>query len=87
MHIGILQTGHVPDALADRHDDYDAMFARLLDGHGLTFDTYPVVDMVLPGSIHAAELDAFNDPPARRVSDFVSVSRANMVGFMPRLAW
>ncbi|RDE10655.1 TIGR01459 family HAD-type hydrolase [Pelagibacterium lacus] len=43
--------------------------------------------LFITGSIHAAELDAFNDPPAKRVSDFVSVSRANMVGFMPRLAW
>jgi HAD superfamily hydrolase (TIGR01459 family) len=43
--------------------------------------------LFITGSIHAAELDAFNDPPARRVSDFVSVSRANMVGFMPRLVW
>ncbi|WP_417579992.1 TIGR01459 family HAD-type hydrolase [Pelagibacterium sp.] len=43
--------------------------------------------LFITGSIHAAELDAFNNPPARRVSDFVSVSRANMVGFMPRLVW
>ena len=43
--------------------------------------------LFITGSIHAAELDAFNDPPAKRVADFVSVSRANMVGFMPRLAW
>lgn len=43
--------------------------------------------LFITGSIHATELDAFNDPPAKRVADFVSVSRANMVGFMPRLAW
>ena len=43
--------------------------------------------LFITGSIHAAELDAFNNPPAKRVADFVSVSRANMVGFMPRLAW
>ena len=43
--------------------------------------------LFVTGSIHAAELDAFNNPPAKRVADFVSVSRANMVGFMPRLAW
>lgn len=43
--------------------------------------------LFITGSIHAAELDAFNNPPTKRVADFVSVSRANMVGFMPRLVW
>lgn len=43
--------------------------------------------LFITGSIHAEELDAFNNPPPKRVADFVSVSRANMVGFMPRLAW
>lgn len=43
--------------------------------------------LFITGSIHAAELDAFNNPPPKRVADLVSVSRANMVGFMPRLAW
>ena len=43
--------------------------------------------LFITGSIHATELDAFNNPPAKRVADLVSVSRANMVGFMPRLAW
>jgi HAD superfamily hydrolase (TIGR01459 family) len=43
--------------------------------------------LFITGSIHAEELDAFNDPSPKRVSDFVSVSRANMVGYMPRLVW
>lgn len=43
--------------------------------------------LFITGSIHADELDAFNDPPAKRVYDFVSVSRANTIGYMPRLAW
>lgn len=43
--------------------------------------------LFITGSIHAAELDAFNNPPAKRVADLVSVSRANMIGFMPRLMW
>ncbi|MDF0599944.1 type 1 glutamine amidotransferase [Psychromarinibacter sp. C21-152] len=55
MKIGILQTGHLPDTLLDSYPEYPAMFERLLDGHGFSFDTYPVVDMVLPGSIHAAD--------------------------------
>lgn len=48
MLIGILQTGHFPDTLQDQHGDYDAMFARLLDGHGFTFRTWNVVDMDFP---------------------------------------
>lgn len=43
--------------------------------------------LFITGSIHAEELDAFNNPPAKRVADFVSVSRARMVGYMPKLAW
>jgi ribonucleotide monophosphatase NagD (HAD superfamily) len=43
--------------------------------------------LFITGSIHAAELDAFNNPPAKRVADLVSVSRANLIGFMPRLVW
>ena len=44
MQIGILQTGHAPDALIEKAGDYPAMFARLLDGRGLTFRTWAVVD-------------------------------------------
>lgn len=43
--------------------------------------------LFITGSIHAEELDAFNNPDPKRVSDFVSVSRANMIGYMPRLTW
>ena len=52
MKIGILQTGHAPDELLHDRGDYDAHFARLLDGNGFTFRTYNVVDMDFPGSIH-----------------------------------
>ncbi|WP_306152381.1 type 1 glutamine amidotransferase [Roseovarius sp. MMSF_3281] len=48
MKIGILQTGHVPDIVLDELGDYDAMFARLLDGHGFTFQTWNVVDEDYP---------------------------------------
>jgi GMP synthase (glutamine-hydrolysing) len=37
MKIGILKTGHAPDIVLDSLGDYDAMFARLLDGHGFEF--------------------------------------------------
>lgn len=48
---------------------------------------YGVPLLFITGSIHAEELDAFNDPSPKRVHDFVSVSRANMIGYMPRLSW
>ncbi|GGA56424.1 TIGR01459 family HAD-type hydrolase [Pelagibacterium lentulum] len=43
--------------------------------------------LFVTGSIHAEELDAFNDPDPKRVADFVSVSRARMAGYMPKLKW
>ena len=45
MKIGILQTGHAPDEVLGPMGDYDAMFARLLGGHGFVFQTFNVVDM------------------------------------------
>lgn len=48
---------------------------------------YGIGLLFITGSIHAEELDAFNNPLAKRVEVFVSVSRANMIGYMPRLAW
>ncbi|WP_425050006.1 type 1 glutamine amidotransferase [Psychromarinibacter sp. S121] len=55
MKIGILQTGHLPDALQSEFPDYPTMFENLLAGQGFSFETYPVLEMVLPGSIHAAD--------------------------------
>jgi GMP synthase (glutamine-hydrolysing) len=55
MKIGILQTGRSPEELRTKHGDYDAMFRRLLAGHGFEFVTWPVLDGVLPSSVHAAE--------------------------------
>lgn len=51
MKIGILQTGHAPDALRPMYGDYPDLFAKLLDGQGFTFKTYRVVDMEFPDSI------------------------------------
>ncbi len=51
MLIGILQTGLAPDALSPEMGDYPDMFARLLDGHGFTFQTFRVVDGVFPPSV------------------------------------
>ncbi len=55
MHIGILQTGLVPDALKERMGDYPDMFVRLLDGHGFTFTTWVVCEGEMPPGIDAAD--------------------------------
>lgn len=55
MKIGILQTGHAPDVVLDELGDYDAMFARLFDGHGFDFQTWNVVDDDFPGEVDAAD--------------------------------
>ncbi len=55
MKIGILQCGHAADEVRPEHGDYDAMFTRLLAGHGFSFQTWHVVDMDFPASIHAAD--------------------------------
>lgn len=53
--IGILQTGHAPDDILKDMGDYDAMFARLLAGHGLSYATYNVVDNQFPDSVDACD--------------------------------
>lgn len=55
MKIGILQTGHAPDALLPETGDYDTMFARLLAGHGFAFETYSVVDGTFPSGPDACD--------------------------------
>ncbi len=55
MHIGILQTGLAPEALTADMGDYPDMFARLLAGHGFTFQIYRVVDKQFPRDPHEAD--------------------------------
>lgn len=55
MLIGILQTGHAPEALRAGFGEYPDMFARLLAGRGFSFESYAVVDGRFPASVHAAE--------------------------------
>lgn len=55
MKIGILVTGHVNEALSDDYGDYPGMFTRLLDGYGFAFETWNVVDMEFPASVHDAD--------------------------------
>ncbi|SEN19974.1 GMP synthase-Glutamine amidotransferase [Loktanella fryxellensis] len=55
MHIGILQTGHAPDAMRPDTGDYADLFQRLLGGHDFDFTTWDVVDMQFPDGVHAAQ--------------------------------
>jgi GMP synthase-like glutamine amidotransferase len=55
MRIGILLTGHAPDTLISETGDYDAIFARMLGGHSLTFENFPLVDGQFPDSADAAD--------------------------------
>lgn len=55
MHIGILVTGHINEALVDQYGEYPGMFTRLLDGHGFTFQPWYVVDMDFPASVNDAD--------------------------------
>ena len=55
MKIGILQTGRSPEDIKGEHGDYDQFFVRYLTGHGFTFDSYPVLDGILPVGPEAAD--------------------------------
>ena len=55
LKIGILQTGRAPVALREAHGDYDSMFVQLLSGRNFQFETYPVLDGVLPTQVNAAD--------------------------------
>ncbi|MBV7408854.1 MULTISPECIES: type 1 glutamine amidotransferase [Roseobacteraceae] len=92
MKIGILQTGHAPDEVLGSLGDYDAMFARLLDGHGFEFQTFNVVDMEFPdgpnacdgwlvtGSKHGAYEDHPFIPPLEDLIRAIHASGRPMIG-------
>jgi len=48
---------------------------------------YGIDLLFITGSIHAGELDAFGDGPDAAIHALVAPSAANLVGFLPRLAW
>ncbi|MGY3436340.1 MULTISPECIES: type 1 glutamine amidotransferase [unclassified Marinovum] len=54
MKIGILTTGHRPEALPE-FKSYSGMFGDLLAGQGFTFENYDVLDGEFPGSITDAD--------------------------------
>ena len=55
MKIGIMQTGHAPEALIQDSGDYDQMFCDLLSGNGFEFETFAVVDGQFPRDADAAD--------------------------------
>ncbi|WP_194094371.1 type 1 glutamine amidotransferase [Marivivens aquimaris] len=55
MKIGILQTGHAPDALIAETGDYDTFFQKLLANEGFEYETWNVVDLDFPDGPHAAD--------------------------------
>jgi len=55
MKIGILQTGHSPDAMIAKTGDYGDLFQRLLADRGLEFQVWSVVDGIFPESVHDAD--------------------------------
>jgi GMP synthase (glutamine-hydrolysing) len=55
MKIGILQTGHVADALVAENGDYPEIFANFLSGRGLEFENFAVVDGEFPSGPEAAD--------------------------------
>ena len=55
MKIGILQTGHAPDAMRPDTGDYADLFLALLKDEDFTFRTFDVVDMQFPEDIHACD--------------------------------
>lgn len=55
MILGILQTGHVPEQVAQRDGTYTDLFGRLFAGRGFDLRTFSVVDMDFPAGPGAAD--------------------------------
>ncbi|MEM7176226.1 MAG: type 1 glutamine amidotransferase [Pseudomonadota bacterium] len=55
LKIGILEAGPVVEPLRTRYGSYPMMMEALLADRGFAFDTYAVLEGVLPGSIHDAD--------------------------------
>ena len=92
MKIGVLHCGHVPEVVADKHGDFRAMFARLLDGHGFSLESYDVCDMEFPagpeladgwlitGSLHGAYEDIPFIAPLEELIRDIQAAKRPMVG-------
>jgi GMP synthase-like glutamine amidotransferase len=55
MKIGILQCGHLMEEVANRHGNYSALYRRLLGEADFEYETWSVVDMEFPESVHDAD--------------------------------
>lgn len=55
MKIGILQTGTSPSAIREDAGDYNELFEDLLDGRGMEFISYRVLDGEMPASVAEAD--------------------------------
>ncbi|AJE48240.1 type 1 glutamine amidotransferase [Celeribacter indicus] len=92
MKLGILQCGHAPDPVAEKHGDFDRMFTRLLAPYGYDFEVWNVVDMEFPdgpeaadawlltGSKHGAYEDHPFIPPLEELIRAIHASGRRMLG-------
>lgn len=92
MRIGILQTGHAPEAIRPETGDYSDMFKRLFAGEDFDFTTYDVVDGLFPdgaeaeegwiitGSRHGAYEDHDWIPPLETLIRDIAASKRPLLG-------
>ena len=92
MHIGLLQTGHLPEDFQAELGDYPELYGRLLNPEGITMTAYPVVDGVFPegpqahagwlisGSRHGAYEDHDWIPPLEKLIREIVAARVPLVG-------
>lgn len=92
MKIGILMTGHALPDLIESVGDYDAMFARMLEGHDFELVRFDVVDGQFPegpdicdgwlitGSKHGAYEDHPWIPPLEALIRDIHAARRPLVG-------
>ncbi len=55
MKIGILQSGSLPEELADKHGQYPKLYADMLKDRGFTFETFVVIENAFPDSVYACD--------------------------------
>jgi GMP synthase (glutamine-hydrolysing) len=88
MKIGILQCGHFPTAEGYPEHTYGDLYAGLLAGRGLDFQTWSVVDMEFPDSVEDADgwlisgskHGAYEDEPfIRRLEEFIREAYAKNI--------
>ncbi|MCA0921751.1 type 1 glutamine amidotransferase [Pseudooceanicola nanhaiensis] len=92
MKIGILQCGHIPDALRGELEDYDQLFLTLLGDKGFEFEVFPVVDgapipapdacdgWLITGSRHGAYEDHAWIPPLEALIRQIHAEGRPLVG-------